>query len=342
MINIIGSTLPIEIYSQSERNAISSTWFDGPLSFFEKLDADYISFAADGNKGTVKAIGPKSNFASSSTTVSLLSGLPIGIEYVGGGPTLRVDEDTIAMVQHFERWPAGGSLNFWSSFGVAKSLDEGESWECLGEMLTMSYDYNPAATQYQQDMQGGPIVPIGLYYYIYFREYIGPINWDDSYWSVARCLITDFNTAILSDITPTWEKWQGGNSWGETNTGYPLNIPNTLHWLDVWVDSTYNMLIASCLKRIADDIDEQHIMALTSANGIDWTEPQQISYENNPGGVAAGYSGLCPEEITIPRVGTGPWEIFYTFGTFWGSVIINSQQLLFGNSSGAAFKRAVL
>jgi len=64
------------------------------------------------------------------------SNLPANMDYVGGGPVYRVPEGepgagNLLLVYHVER-PANP---FWSWLGLAKSSDEGLSWQDLGLII---------------------------------------------------------------------------------------------------------------------------------------------------------------------------------------------------------------
>jgi hypothetical protein len=101
--------------------------------------------------------------------------LPATMDYVGGGPVYRVPEGepgagNLLIVYHTER-PANP---FWSWLGLAKSADEGSTWQDLGLIISGPQPYT---AQGALDIGDGNLV-IAIdpttsqkYFYIFFPEH---------------------------------------------------------------------------------------------------------------------------------------------------------------------------
>jgi hypothetical protein len=120
--------------------------------------------------------------------------LPDYIDYVGGGPVYRVPDGEpgagdLLVVYHAER-PAGP---FWSWLGLAKSSDEGLTWQDLGLVIGGTHPYNANG---HLDIGDGNLVvatdPVTAqkYFYIYFGT-------DTTYLSVARAPYDELLCAIF-------------------------------------------------------------------------------------------------------------------------------------------------
>jgi hypothetical protein len=323
---ISGATTMYDQTARAGKSGSFNAYFDGLFGVSSKSGSDYTSFAADGENGTVKCVGPISDIAASATTVSLLAGQPLGSDYISGGPVVRIagSATVLAMIVHLELWPLGGQGNFWASLGVSKSTDGGSSWTCLGEILTLSYAYNPLALTGQQDVEGGPLVPSqdGVYYYMYYREYtaIGT-----SYLSVARCSIASFESAVTAGSVPTFDKWQGGTTWAGSNTGTALNLSSELHWGDCWYDEDIKGYLYIGNYNLPTQAEAQ-VRASISSNGLVWEPPITVSDETHLS-ESATYNSLMPATLTGDRRGRGPWTAVYLYGVRWTAAIVQARTI---------------
>jgi len=104
--------------------------------------------------------------------------LPAYIDYAGGGPVYRVPPGepgagSLLLVYHIEH-PANP---FYSYTGIARSTDEGISWQDLGLILSVPHPYDPTGAS---DVGENPLVPYSdpttqtKYFYIFFRSIVGP------------------------------------------------------------------------------------------------------------------------------------------------------------------------
>jgi hypothetical protein len=120
--------------------------------------------------------------------------LPDSMDYVGGGPVYRIPDGEpgagdLLIVYHTER-PANV---FWSWLGLAKSSDEGKTWQDLGLIISGTHPYNPKG---QLDIGDGNLVVATdpatkqKYFYIYFGT-------DTTYLSAARAPYDELLCAIF-------------------------------------------------------------------------------------------------------------------------------------------------
>jgi hypothetical protein len=97
------------------------------------------------------------------------------IDYAGGGPVYRVPNGepgagSLLLVYHTEQ-PANP---FYSRTGIAKSTDEGITWQDLGTILTVPHPYDPTGAT---DVGENPLVPYTdpvtheKYFYIFFPQH---------------------------------------------------------------------------------------------------------------------------------------------------------------------------
>lgn len=334
-VGVIALAQPVQMYSQAQRAAITGTtppdaWFDGVLEPWKQSGSDFYTFAADGKLGTVKAVGPITNLAATSSVVSM--GALAGFDYRGGGPVMKFtgSDNDLAMIVHLEKFPAGGATKFYSSYGVAKTTNGGTSWSQLGQFLTPAHTYDAAETTNQQDVGSGTIVVSldGLYYKLLFREYVDS-TLTNSYQSVARCSIASFNTAIAAGTVPTFDKWQGGSTWGGTNTGTNLTTMNNRFFHpSAWKDSGLGVYLM--VANYAPDypsVGPIYPAIQFSNDGEEWygLTILGVTSENSV------YCSIVPTTITGTKEGTGPWTLVYGSGTPWTAYTIQTRQITLGN-----------
>lgn len=173
-------------------------WSDTPLGVVRTRDGSgYLFFGSDGgnhpfnghlsaragsitvSRGTLdhplgQPLGdpspPPSEFL-----MPMSANLPDTMDYVGGGPVYRVPDGEpgagdLLIVYHAER-----SANpFWSWMGLAKSTDEGSTWQDLGLILSGPQPYDPHGAL---DIGEGSLVPaadpvtLQKYFYIFFPQH---------------------------------------------------------------------------------------------------------------------------------------------------------------------------
>jgi hypothetical protein len=198
-------------------------WSDTPMGVVRAQNGTgYLFFGSDGgdhpfdgsltqragsittSSGTLDA--PLGDYTTAPPTEFLLptsANLPTSDDYVGGGPAYRVPEGepgagSLLLVYHVER-PANP---FWSWLGLAKSTDEGVSWQDLGLIIGSPQPYRAHGAF---DIGDGNLVVPGSpsgsphYFYLFFPQHC----WTNStatcsnftYLSVARAPYEDLLAA---------------------------------------------------------------------------------------------------------------------------------------------------
>src|SRR5579863_4269167 len=154
--------------------------------------------------------------------------LPATMDYVGGGPVYRVPEGetgagNLLIVYHAER-PANP---FWSWLGLAKSADEGSTWQDLGLIISGPQPY---IAQGALDIGDGNLVVFTdpttakKYFYIFFPEHYWINNTafckDFTYLSVARAQYADLlkTAAVNGSASKLFHKYYKGR-WDQPGMG---------------------------------------------------------------------------------------------------------------------------
>jgi len=241
------------------------------------------------------------------------SNLPDYMDYVGGGPVYRVPEGEpgaggLLIVYHAER-PANV---FWSWLGLAKSTDEGQTWQDLGLIISGTHPYNP---QGQLDIGDGDLVVASdpathrKYFYIYFGT-------DTTYLSVARAPYDELLRAIfMADFAKMpaagrFHKYYKGE-WISSG----LDGPATELFPAVTGQSDGDPQVKWSVYRkrfIAIEDNGQYIAYGESVDGLNWP-PMQVVLGKNPQTAVYGYA-------TPVGLGNDPAILgatFYVYYTAW-------------------------
>ena len=238
--------------------------------------------------------------------------LPDYMDYVGGGPVYRVPDGepgagNLLIVYHAER-PASP---FWSWLGLAKSSDEGATWQDLGLIIGSPYN-----AQSHLDIGDGNLV-VGIdpatsqkYFYIYFGT-------ATTYLSVARVpyeelLCTVFmgnsgSNAIASNLFYKYYngKWNQPGLNGNNSEIFPAVTGET--------DGDAQVLWSAYRNRFIAIMDNgQYIAYGESVDGLHWP-PMQVAWGTNPQTPSYGYA-------TPVGLGADPailGDTFYTYYMDW-------------------------
>jgi hypothetical protein len=239
--------------------------------------------------------------------------LPDTMDYVGGGPVYRVPEGEpgagdLLTVYHAER-PANP---FWSWLGLAKSSDEGQTWQDLGLIIGGTHPYS---AQGHLDIGDGNLVvttdPITRqkYFYIYFGT-------ETTYLSVARAPYEELLCALFTSdskkmpATGRFHKYYN-RAWGSAGLDGPASelFPAVTGETDgdpqvKW--STYRQ------RFVAIEDNGQYIAYGESVDGLNWP-PMQVILGNNP--QTAIYAYATPVGLGEDPAALG--STFYTYYTAW-------------------------
>ncbi|BCA54117.1 hypothetical protein W02_12570 [Nitrospira sp. KM1] len=212
---------PAEVVLTAEKRPYS--WPDGTMGIV-KDGAKYKFYAASAGY-PVSAIGTLDNPISDGVRKLEIQELKKPYDYVAGGPIYR-DEKTgcLLMFYHAEFYIVPPNyLPFYSEIGIARSLDEGQTWIDLGAIVT---PHLPRTAHFYQirrsswDIGWGAYAVVGEYFYLYFADLLDesgvnrPVNH-----GVARARIVDVLQAATEHRTVSdWKKYFEGH-WSEPGIG---------------------------------------------------------------------------------------------------------------------------
>jgi hypothetical protein len=242
------------------------------------------------------------------------------MDYVGGGPVYRVPEGepgagNLLIVYHAER-PANP---FWSWLGLAKSADEGATWQDLGSIISGPQPYTAKGAL---DIGDGNLVVATdpttsqKYFYILFPEHC----WINStqfcsgftYLSVARAPYEEVLKAAMDGTTASelfrkyYEgQWDQPGMGGKASELFPTVTGET--------DGDPQVFWSAYRKRFIAIMDNsQYIAYGESVDGLKWPAMQVILGKNpqTPVYAYANAVGLGPDPTILG-------ETFYSYYTEW-------------------------
>ena len=318
-------------------------WSDTPMGVVPKRDGSgYLFFGSDG--GNHPFDGSLTSRAGSITvtqgTLDNPLGVPLGnpnpppheflmptsaslpatMDYVGGGPVYRVPDGepgagSLLMAYHAERT----ANPFWSWLGLAKSTDEGYTWQDLGLILGGPQPY---IAEGALDIGEGTLVPYTdpvtsqKYFYIFF-----PLHcWINSttfcngftYLSVARAPYEEVLTTAYVGGTATglfYKYFQG--QWNEP--GLDGKASELFPAVTGETDGDPQVEWSSYRNRFVGIMDNSQYVAYgESEDGLSWPAMQVI----------LGTNPQTPVYAYANAVGLGPdpgilGETFYSYYTEW-------------------------
>lgn len=240
------------------------------------------------------------------------SNLPDDFDYVGGGPVYRIPDGEpgagdLLIVYHAER-PANP---FWSWLGLAKSSDEGETWQDLGLIISGTHPYNANGAL---DIGDGTLVANDpetgqKYFYIYFGT-------DTTYLSVARAPYDELLCAIfMADparmpATGRFHKYYEGQ-WSSAGLDGPAS--ELFPAVTGETDGDPQVFWSSYRRRfIAIEDNGQYIAYGESVDGLHWPA-MQVLLGTNPQTPVYGYAnavGLGADPTILGAT-------FYSYYTAW-------------------------
>lgn len=319
-------------------------WSDTPLGVVRAREGDgYLFFGSDGGcHQNCNANAKDSRWGSITKTVGTLdnplgqpateppyefvfsasSNLPPRIDYVGGGPVYRVPEGepgagNLLIVYHSER-PANP---FWSWLGLARSTDEGKTWQDMGRIIGGTQNYS---AQGWLDIGDGGLVPVTdaatsqKYFYIYFPQgcFINSTTpcGDFTYLSVARAPYEQLLTAAFlqepASVTELFHKYYDGQ-WNQP--GLTGKASELFPGVTGETDGDPEVAWSSYLNGFVAVVDNGQYIALgESADGLYWPPMQKI----------LGRSPETPVLAYADLVGLGDdpgilGQTFYVYFTEW-------------------------
>jgi len=246
------------------------------------------------------------------------------IDYVGAGPVFRVPDGqegagALLIVYHAERAtyfpphsypdPLQYQNSFYSSLGLAKSIDDGLTWTDLGEIIRANQPYTPSVAGY--DIGDGNLVvdPSGAYLYIYFPDRIASGR-SDTFMSVARApMRAVLDAAFGAGPRPAFTKYDHGR-WDQPGIGglssgvLPGPYPSYAGDPGIAFDDALGRYVA-----IFDDT--QDISWAESPDGIHWADPVLLQ-KTDPTEASALYAVPVGMGDDPSRLGKTSY-VFYTY-----------------------------
>ncbi len=142
-----------------------------------------------------------------------VGGMQRSYDYTGGGP-IYTDPDTghLLMFYHAENKTDAG---FWTTLGMARSTDGGDSWTDMGQIVTANL---PFARDVGTDLGGGAYAVVNGYFYVYFRDFFP--DGTQSFVSVARATYANvFSRPLLDGRGRRLDQILFKAIWGEPGLG---------------------------------------------------------------------------------------------------------------------------
>jgi hypothetical protein len=317
-------------------------WSDTPLGVVRaRSGSGYLFFGSDGgdhpfdgsrsaragsitvSQGTLDApLGDYTTDPPSEFLLPTSSNLPTTDDYVGGGPAYRVPEGepgagSLLLVYHVER-PANP---FWSWLGLAKSTDEGLSWQDLGLIIGSPQPYLQHGAF---DIGDGNLVVAGgtnhspRYFYIFFPQHC----WTNdtatcsnfTYLSVARAPYGDLLAAVALDSPATgmFHKYFSG-TW--TEPGVSGQASELFPAVTGETDGDPQVVWSAYRNRFVAIMDNsQYIAYGESSDGLNWPA-MQILVGTNPETPVYAYANAVGQGEDPAVLG----QTFYSYYTEWPS-----------------------
>ena len=248
--------------------------------------------------------------------------LPNTMDYVGGGPVYRVPAGepgagTLLIVYHSEQ-PANP---FWSWLGLAKSVDEGTTWQDLGLILSGPQPYTAEGAL---DIGDGNLVPYTdpvtsqKYFYIFFPEHcwINSTTFcsDFAYLAVARARYEEvLTTALVGGPTSAhglFHKYFNGH-WLQPGMGG--KVSEVFPTVTGETDGDPQVVWSAYRNRFVAIMDNSQYVAYgESTDGLHWPAMQVIlgTTPETPVYAYANAIGLGDDPSVLGQT-------FYSFYTEW-------------------------
>lgn len=298
-------------------------WPDGNIGVL-RSGAHYTFFAAN-SSSVGQAVGTLDNPLS----VSVRPGLQIqemrqAYDYAGGGPVYR-DEATgmLLMFYHAEKWMGADPTRFWSTIGMAKSVDAGNTWRDLGEIIAPHVPFGSRP----HEITGGTFAVVGDYFYVYFRDLVrSGSTFTTNNLAVARAAVADVVAAALANTVASWMKFHDG-AWREPGLGgfsSRLEIGNPR---SNFMSVSYNTSTCTYLLVVVEASEDWDLYVTESPDGLTWSPRVRIEGEHGES-YAPTIIGLGAE----PRDSTQAFYVYYAFSASgpsgrWSDTVLARRRL---------------
>jgi hypothetical protein len=272
------------------------TWPDGPVGVVRE-GGELELFGP--NRGDVaRTVGPRAN-----PIREVKPSIPIAeaealedVGYAAGGPIYSgLSGGALLMFVHLERYPTGDPQGgSYASIGLARSSDDGASWELLGEIFQQNLTYDRyreepgrCGTDLENRRYGVSNTSFGQYvirrddgvpyFYIYGSDTQAPPDDGDTpcevNLAVARARVSEVTEAAEEGEVSSWQKYDEG-SWEEPALGgTSANVWPGLRRLsfDVSYNEELDRYLLAMVRPLA--ANRSGLEIATSADGVTWSAP---------------------------------------------------------------------
>ncbi len=289
------------------KNLVS--WPDSLIGFFKNpVDGDYYGFGFGDNGDIMRA-----HFAADGE--SIIEGIRVPMRDVNdvwlgsGGPVYYDDASgLLLMITHHEKYdPADPNFFAHVTLRIAVSEDFGDTWKNMGTIIdhnaTDETDPNHALTM----GNGGFIVKTeGGIKYLYVYHTDQQANGTKNQLAVSRASLNSVISAIQSNQTPVFNKWNGAD-WSQPGLGGTsvdlmpdFNVYGVVGDFDPFYVTELKKYVAFYPSQIRGDLSPPtwNVLCSMSADGITW-EPASKLYLEDISGHDPIYTGVMAHNRVI-------------------------------------------
>ncbi len=172
---------------------------------------------------------------------------------------------------HIEQW-YGAPGPVYSKLLVAKSINNGDSWTNLGDIITPNLPFTAMNHPDEVLTGSGHVLIVGEYFYCYFLDYLESNPFDSPRMSVARAKIADVIGAAHQNTVSPWMKYYRG-TWTEPGIG---GLSTSLGAQQTFSGISYNTYLRTNIMLLFTE-NPTVLWLRTSDDGINWSEKQEVA-----------------------------------------------------------------
>jgi len=257
------------IYNHNQRRANGlNLWPDGNIGVVPNGD-QFTFFAANGPL-MARTVGTLDDPAAKmEANKYLIEGDFSEYNYVAGGPVYRDPETGILLLFYHAEIHFGEPVQFQSLIGLARSTDDGKTFQDLGPIVENNTqpneDFNCCA-----DVGGGTFAIKDGQFYLFFRDRL--ISGYDNQLALAVAPVDEVLAAAQNGMVTEWRKYNNGQyepALGGVSS--PLEIGNPrAGWYSVMYSTVLNQFVL--VSDLYETLSNRSMLYLTtSPDGITWS-----------------------------------------------------------------------
>lgn len=267
------------IYSHRNRGTRNLYyWPDGNIGVIRYEDG--YTFIAANSIRSARTTGQLHDIAQVVNNSSItIRGLKKNYNYAAGGP-LYYDHASgvLLLFYHSELHPQGDYRRFYSSIGMAFSVDNGHTFTDLGEIVSAETVYDDPDTSQVVEMTGGTFAIKDGRFYIYFRDYLSLGAQNNL--AVASAPVGEVIENAIQLTAANWQKYYEGSfsepGLGGKSSQLESSNPNTR-----WMSVSYNTYLDAFVMVVAHTAHGNTNLYITaSRDGFHWAPRLQIESES--------------------------------------------------------------